>query len=870
MQDPEQPPPMAVTESDRCLLRMSALLALSQPDAAGFLHKRASISGWYRFWFSLHGSQLRYFEVATDGRRGPLAGVISLFRNTVSVPSMSASKRKREVDLVDAVGKSHVLRADSDAQLHWWIQVFAIARNKIPPAKPFVPIPPSTTAPAASIAAVVVRPALSASPSPSPSVAAADNVSDAKTDSCKKGRGVRKVSSSSSTAVKDRLKRRSQSLQADAGDVASTSAVPLKLGSDETGNLSHYHRSPGPSQSQKQKGLVPPAVAALQSVAVEEHLPVDHVLCVVHGIGASDDVLSENISQLKDTYTEVSSKIFPDLNFRVELLVVHWRHALTSLDVHKKLQAVVPIAPNLSGGEANPLRQFMVHRAVDYVYYTHDRYRRHILREVAAQLNASIADFRRRRPDFDGHVSIFAHSLGAALTYDLLCRKEHDDRALLAAEGFLLDFEVSNLFMGGSPLGTFLHLDPSLALGADIRKLPFRIFNIYHPNDPIATRLEPYMDPRFVGVTPVVIPYWFNMGIRSSTAQWLGTLWGGKQKATATTAATTSGESTTASIAPAGAATSRCSPTITSVSTNDGGAEGEVGVVRKLAASTGGLIRPGSSRVGPGCAGDETDLAAEMAMIGLSGYESELHPRYFSQAAQDEIRNSLGEERRFDYVLQLSSTMEEVSTAWSALRAHTYYWGSIDMMLLMLSSMMKTTHGIPDNVSQLPSLEVDMHLIDSRAHMKPSSRFGRSWLEDGYGDVESTPGFPDFDRRAGSSQDAPFRDDTLEGAVQSFVDKLVDEAASMHDLGVQHPHMRMRWGGITRSTSGPNGQAGATPVEALRRAASRADGGGQARRESEARAGYAGWASYIPWFGKEDAAKAAGAARSAKKSSGRN
>jgi hypothetical protein len=824
----------AVSESDRCLLRTSALLALSQPDAAGFLQKRASISGWYRFWFSLHGSQLMFFEVATDARRGPLAGVISLFRNSVSVPSIavSASKRKRELDLVDAAGKTHVLRADSDAQLHWWIQVFAIARNKIPPAKPFVP--PPAPPPAAT------------THNQSASVAAADAFSSAATGASAAGRDARSFTCASASVAER------QSMPA-AGS-ADTSSTLNKTNLDASPKSRSCSRR---SQSQKQIGYVPPAVAALQSVAVEDHLPVDHVLCIVHGIGASDDVLSDNVTQLQESYAEVANKVFPDLNFRVELLVVHWRHALTSLDVHKKLQAVVPIAPNLSGGEGNPLRQFMVHRAVDYVYYTHERYRRHVLREVSAQLNASMADFRRRRPDFDGHISIFAHSLGAALAYDLLCRKEHDDKSLLAAEGVLLDFEVSNLFMGGSPLGTFLHLDPTLALGADIRRLPFRIYNMYHPNDPIATRLEPYMDPRFVGVTPVVIPYWSNMGIRSSTAQWLGTLWGSKQKAAA-------GQPTPqGSIDAANTSVPLAEPNIVSGAGNgtahgtadDGVVKINGGLAQKLVASAGGLIRPASMHddIASTDSADsakivDASLAAEMEMIGLVGKESELQPRYFSQAAQDEIRASLGHERRYDYVLQLSSTMEEVSTAWSALRAHTYYWGSTDIMLLMMSSMIKTTHGISDSVSHLPSHEVDQHLIDERANMKPSARFGRSWSEDASGDHASLSLLPASSGRPSSSRDSLGADVALEDAVQCFVDKLVDETAAMHELATQHPHVRMRWGGITRSTSHAKGSEAA--AEALRRAV--AECNGSKSTEVPAPSGYASWASYIPWFGKDD------------------
>lgn len=42
-------------------------------------------------------------------------------------------------------------------------------------------------------------------------------------------------------------------------------------------------------------------------------------------------------------------------------------------------------------------------------------------------------------------------------------------------------------------------------------ELPFRVYNIFHPNDPVAMRMEPVVHDRFTTIPPVVLPYWWTM-----------------------------------------------------------------------------------------------------------------------------------------------------------------------------------------------------------------------------------------------------------------------------------------------------------------------------------------------------------------------
>lgn len=64
----------------------------------------------------------------------------------------------------------------------------------------------------------------------------------------------------------------------------------------------------------------------------------------------------------------------------------------------------------------------------------------------------------------------------------------------------------------GSPLGQFLTLDTTLSPAlATPTTLPFRLHNYMHPNDPVALRLEPWVDPRYALVPPVTVPHWQTM-----------------------------------------------------------------------------------------------------------------------------------------------------------------------------------------------------------------------------------------------------------------------------------------------------------------------------------------------------------------------
>ncbi|GAP83143.1 putative ddhd domain-containing protein [Rosellinia necatrix] len=207
--------------------------------------------------------------------------------------------------------------------------------------------------------------------------------------------------------------------------------------------------------------------------------------------------------------------------------------------------------------------------ALDVLLYQ-SAYREQITEIVLMESNRICKLFRERNPEFKGKVHIIGHSLGSAIMFDILCRqkqlarnveplrnplrfwpskdhtessKDHKDQKELS-----FDFDVDDLYCLGSPVGLFQMLkgrtiaarqQPNVApsdspLGTEymddpfistsgaqgkqvsaVTGLPFsvsspkvaQLFNIFHPSDPIAYRLEPLVSPAMSSLKPQALPY---------------------------------------------------------------------------------------------------------------------------------------------------------------------------------------------------------------------------------------------------------------------------------------------------------------------------------------------------------------------------
>uniref|UniRef100_A0A672ZA49 DDHD domain containing 1b n=1 Tax=Sphaeramia orbicularis TaxID=375764 RepID=A0A672ZA49_9TELE len=293
---------------------------------------------------------------------------------------------------------------------------------------------------------------------------------------------------------------------------------------------------------------------------VEEAAPEDtppettHIVFVVHGIGQKMDQgrIIRNTSMMRDAARKMEEKHFSNRSTEhVEFLPVEWRSKL-ALDG----DTVDSITPDKVRG----LRDMLNSSAMDIMYYTSPLYRDEITRGLTLELNRLYSLFCSRNPDFEknGKVSIVSHSLGCVITFDIMTgwdpvRFHHqeapdpeetkarwpsdDERHLqeqlrithlrdledqfqgLQSSSCLavpaLKFQVENFFCMGSPLAVFLALRGIRPgnNGVQDHILPTsickRLFNIFHPTDPVAYRLEPLILKHYSNIAPVQI-HWYN------------------------------------------------------------------------------------------------------------------------------------------------------------------------------------------------------------------------------------------------------------------------------------------------------------------------------------------------------------------------
>ncbi|XP_061667447.1 phospholipase DDHD1b isoform X2 [Syngnathoides biaculeatus] len=295
---------------------------------------------------------------------------------------------------------------------------------------------------------------------------------------------------------------------------------------------------------------------------VEEAAPEDtppettHIVFVVHGIGQKMDQgrIIRNTSMMRDAARKMEEKHFPSRTTEhVEFLPVEWRSKL-ALDG----DTVDTITPDKLRG----LRDMLNSSAMDIMYYTSPLYRDEITRGLTLELNRLYSLFCSRNPDFEknGKVSIVSHSLGCVITFDIMTgwdpvrfhhlevldpeetkarwpsvEERHLQEQLRLTRLRLRDledqfqglqtlscvavpalkFKVENFFCMGSPLAVFLALR-GMRPGSNVLQdhiLPTsickRLFNIFHPTDPVAYRLEPLILKHYSNIAPVQI-HWYN------------------------------------------------------------------------------------------------------------------------------------------------------------------------------------------------------------------------------------------------------------------------------------------------------------------------------------------------------------------------
>ncbi|KAG1150853.1 hypothetical protein G6F37_001601 [Rhizopus arrhizus] len=320
------------------------------------------------------------------------------------------------------------------------------------------------------------------------------------------------------------------------------------------------------SDNEEEQQEIQEAEEYLNDDSEEEVRKVDHLMFVIHGVGQkmserTGHSFVQDVSMMRKTlklaYPAVmSTTSTPQRPNGIQVLPVMWRQDVKfgmAVDDEEGYEADLgtlgvedgcPTLDELTLEGVPNIRTVVSDVLLDVPLYMTPRYREQMTQIIAREINRVYRLFIQRNPDFieKGKISIFGHSLGSLLAFDMLAlqpptiptdsseeiRPNMNEKSKLPP----LLFPVENFFAAGSPLGVILllrgfkiasrkSLDPAYINQAlsDMKSpsstsINFcypavdNLYNIFHKSDPVAYRLEPLIARHYTAkLKPEPIPY---------------------------------------------------------------------------------------------------------------------------------------------------------------------------------------------------------------------------------------------------------------------------------------------------------------------------------------------------------------------------
>jgi hypothetical protein len=206
------------------------------------------------------------------------------------------------------------------------------------------------------------------------------------------------------------------------------------------------------------------------------------------------------------------------INGRIEVLPVEWAECIHNNTLDRRIESVT--IPNLSG-----VRDFANLALSDAFLYTQQDIQERISKFMSIRIKNIVKKFIAKHQTENPVVTFVGHSLGSVVLYDLF-----NGRARRLSEGkpdndmtdestprpvspLPVDDEdmvrPAAMFFVGSPLAMFQTIrDPTVSESArHVMDLPCRLFNVFHPHDAIAYRIEPLVDARMKDLEPVTVAH---------------------------------------------------------------------------------------------------------------------------------------------------------------------------------------------------------------------------------------------------------------------------------------------------------------------------------------------------------------------------
>ncbi|GAB2219642.1 hypothetical protein Droror1_Dr00007279 [Drosera rotundifolia] len=151
-------------------------------------------------------------------------------------------------------------------------------------------------------------------------------------------------------------------------------------------------------------------------------VPVRHLVFMVHGIGQrlEKSNLIDDVSNFREITSIMAEKHLTPYQRgvqRVLFIPCQWRKGL-KLSGESTVEKIT--LDGLRG-----FRTTLSATVHDVLYYMSPIYCQDIIDSVSNQLNRLYLKFLKRNPGYEGKVSVYGHSLGSVLSYDILCHQEN-------------------------------------------------------------------------------------------------------------------------------------------------------------------------------------------------------------------------------------------------------------------------------------------------------------------------------------------------------------------------------------------------------------------------------------------------------------
>lgn len=232
--------------------------------------------------------------------------------------------------------------------------------------------------------------------------------------------------------------------------------------------------------------------------------PECQLLFVIHGIGATPKKLSDRIVQLGKMLQHIRRQKKNRYKTPVHIKILDWKSTLNN-NVKESIEKATL--------RSNPLERKMLNQIpTDLLFYLTPEHALVIINEVVSQANQCYKRFKEAFPNMK--VSIIGHSLGSVILYDIISQNfEKKFSKTEIPTDLKFNFTCEEIFIIGSPLSMFLSINGEKVKQLDKEGYCKGFYNIFHPNDLLAYRVEPLMHG-YPSYDALSVPYIVNDGAK--------------------------------------------------------------------------------------------------------------------------------------------------------------------------------------------------------------------------------------------------------------------------------------------------------------------------------------------------------------------